>query len=993
MLGPRYGDFIDAIKRYVGAPIDQKPVSLFTIIFVGGGGVAMRGLGMVLMFVAHLMMAWFSTPAGLGSYFLLIGLTNIIAMAGSLGLGPAAVRFVPAFTAQQRRDLQAGYLYATLKVTVAVTLLVSGVAFLVAVIFQHEMTRDLHVGLFLFAILLPLTTLQFVSLDLLRAFELPLQGQTVTSFMPPVLVVGGVIVASQFGQLSFQVMGLLACISAALTATVQLGSLRRLIFPRLVGIAPQSNLFEWVRASLPIMASTLVYISAVSIDWFVVASLTSVAQSAIYRVALYLLSIQGVVDATFYSVVGTYISRNYHQQRKEDYQAFIQKVNAVQMLAVFAVFLVLFCAAEPILRLYGRDFVAGTVSLQILVATWLLRNSFGPQEMLLNIARHERVVTMVNTLAVVLSMVFSLALVPMYGMTGAAIAHAIAWTGTGVLLHRIVVRKLGLRIAIHHLASVWLLKKIGRRNFATRPLKALLEFALGASCHVSDGGVVQQPIAKSMDRSSHRPLSQESAEYALQELLFAARFIATEKGLRLLRNGRIRVVPGESVRDARGAEIVLPANISTPLTPQGPRQIPFNGTLLTLFNPLPRPDVEWQALPNEAAPAWWRHPTGALTPAWNMLGNAYDLLTFREDAEIAARDRHGRLPPASSARTPAGIGNVPVVNEALALLLDAIAAMERGVPPTFRLDGLIEAPALVLSHDCDLLRGNDLITQAIRFYRIFQPCFRGRPPRLGLLGEVFANYRHPYRYFLDDLIKMLAVERRFGYRSIMYVLNGTGGRFGARSGLGAVRKLLERVPAGWEVGIHYNYDTFHQPRKFASQKAEIEALVGNAVTAGRAHYLRFDPRRSPAFVAERGIRFDESIGWSSQNGYKAGIAAPFRPLDEAVGMRPEVIELPLIFMEANLVKGEDGYQSFKNLFGHLEKIGGVISVLFHPGTFANPERPDLEGLYLKILEFANEARARNLMPSDIIRIAAEESSGHDSKGLATCGDARRRGGQ
>jgi len=52
------------------------------------------------------------------------------------------------------------------------------------------------------------------------------------------------------------------------------------------------------------------------------------------------------------------------------------------------------------------------------------------------------------------------------------------------------------------------------------------------------------------------------------------------------------------------------------------------------------------------------------------------------------------------------------------------------------------------------------------------------------------------------------------------------------------------------------------------------------------------------------------------------------------GTRLEVIELPLVFMDANLVEGEDGYLSFKNLFGHLEKIGGVISVLFHPGTFA-----------------------------------------------------------
>jgi hypothetical protein len=87
MLGPRYRDFIDAIKRHVGAPIDQKPISLFTIIFVGGGGVAMRGLGMALMFAAHLAMAWFSTPSDLGKYFILIGVTNIVATAGSLGFG------------------------------------------------------------------------------------------------------------------------------------------------------------------------------------------------------------------------------------------------------------------------------------------------------------------------------------------------------------------------------------------------------------------------------------------------------------------------------------------------------------------------------------------------------------------------------------------------------------------------------------------------------------------------------------------------------------------------------------------------------------------------------------------------------------------------------------------------------------------------------------------------------------------------------------------
>ena len=975
MHRPRYRYFVDAIKRYLGTSFDQKPISLSTTIFVGAGGVAMRGLGMAFMFAAHLAMAWFSSTTDLGNYFILIGVTNIIASAGSLGLAPAAIRFVPAFAAQQRRDLQAGYVFATLKVTVAGTLLISAAAVLAATTFRDELTPDLQVGLYLFAILLPLTTLQFVSLDLLRACGLPLQGQTVTSFLPPLLVFGGVIAASKVAHLSFEIIGAIACISAALTVIVQLNALRRLVFRRFIGVTPQAELSEWLRVSLPIMTSSLVYLSALSIDWLVVASLTTVAQSAIYRVSLYLLTIQGVVDTTFYAVVGTYISRNYHHQTKEDYQAFIRQMNAVQLMVTLLVFLVLFCAAGPILGLYGHDFVAGAVSLQILTATWLLRSSLGPQEMLLNIAGRERSVTVAHVLAVILAMAFSMALVPMYGITGAAIAHAIAWGSTGILLHQLVVRKLGLRVAFHHLLGAWLRERGDHFSFTRRALSAVVEQAHMLVGRNFADHAVRRPIVGSMGQCSYRPMLQRSANYALQEILFTARFIATEEGLRLLRNARIRAAPSESLRDVRGPAIVLPADVATPLTPQKPWQVPFNGTLLTLSNPVPRPGNEWQALPNEATPAWWRHPTGTLTPAWNMLGGVYDLLSFREETEIAARDRHGRLPVAASARTAAVLGKVPVANEALALLLDASAAMERGTAPTLRLDGLIEAPALVLSHDCDLLRGDDAITQAIRAYRIVQPCLRGKAPRLRLFEIILANYRHPYRYFLDDLIKMLAVERRFGYRSIMYVLNGTGGRFGARSGLAAVRRLLEQLPPGWEIGIHYNHDTFHQPGRFASQKAEIEGLIGKAVTAGRAHYLRFDPRRSPAFVAERGIRFDESIGWSSQNAYKAGIAGPFRPLNEAADRCLEMIELPLVFMDANVAEGEDGYLSFKALFGHLEKIGGVIGVLFHPGTFANPERPDLEGLYSRILEFANEAGARNLMPSDIIRMAAEESSG------------------
>jgi hypothetical protein len=88
---------------------------------------------------------------------------------------------------------------------------------------------------------------------------------------------------------------------------------------------------------------------------------------------------------------------------------------------------------------------------------------------------------------------------------------------------------------------------------------------------------------------------------------------------------------------------------------------------------------------------------------------------------------------------------VPIVNEVIALLLDAAAALSDGMAPRFALDDMIAPPAVVLSHDCDVLNGNDYITQAIQIYRIFQPLGRGRLPKFGLLPTIAENFLDPHR--------------------------------------------------------------------------------------------------------------------------------------------------------------------------------------------------------------------------------------------------------
>jgi hypothetical protein len=80
---------------------------------------------------------------------------------------------------------------------------------------------------------------------------------------------------------------------------------------------------------------------------------------------------------------------------------------------------------------------------------------------------------------------------------------------------------------------------------------------------------------------------------------------------------------------------------------------------------------------------------------------------------------------------------------------------------------------------------------------------------------------------------MMEVEQRFGFRSVLYILNGTGGRF-ARSDHRSYSALIDGTPTGWEVGIHYNNDTFDSPKRFGAQFDEIQPLSGQLVISGRA---------------------------------------------------------------------------------------------------------------------------------------------------------------
>jgi len=412
--------------------------------------------------------------------------------------------------------------------------------------------------------------------------------------------------------------------------------------------------------------------------------------------------------------------------------------------------------------------------------------------------------------------------------------------------------------------------------------------------------------------------------------------------------------------------ILIPTDIPVRSNKITSWQVNFANITLDLFHKTPCPEG-WRAIPNQETPAWWQSPGGTLLPAWNMWSVIRGLMLFHEEEESNVRDGHSRFPIEASPRHKANLTHVPIINNALALLIDA-AAYIQNVDDHAILSGVddyVAPPAILLSHDCDNLTGNSVWTQIARLSKFAKLVLKGKVEAFKHLSFIIQNFRNPKSFYYDDQINMWKSQQKYGFSSVVYILNGDGGRFGARTPFSLSAKLIKEAPKEMEIGIHYNYGYIRNSKKLNKQLEEIKSIKNNKVESGRAHYLYFDPTIDFQMLDEHNIRFDESVGWPYINSYRAGIAGPFLPFDVKNNAPYSVLELPMTFMDTDLPREDGSKDTFSAMLDHIRKVGGCLSILVHPGACDNPERKDMKGVYGRILEELSKHNARSYTPKSL----------------------------
>jgi hypothetical protein len=159
------------------------------------------------------------------------------------------------------------------------------------------------------------------------------------------------------------------------------------------------------------------------------------------------------------------------------------------------------------------------------------------------------------------------------------------------------------------------------------------------------------------------------------------------------------------------------------------------------------------------------------------------------------------------------------------------------------------------------------------------------------------------------------------------------------------------------VGFHPGYRTAKDAVAFLEEQEQIRQFV--PLHGGRQHGLRFHPPYTWRLWEAGGFKYDASLGFAEQEGFKSGLCFPYRPFDLLENRVMDVWELPLTVMDCTL----DRYRGLQageirsvlaGLFETTRRWHGVFVLLWHNTYFGRDNvgeyHDELVGLVRQALE-------------------------------------------
>ena len=179
----------------------------------------------------------------------------------------------------------------------------------------------------------------------------------------------------------------------------------------------------------------------------------------------------------------------------------------------------------------------------------------------------------------------------------------------------------------------------------------------------------------------------------------------------------------------------------------------------------------------------------------------------------------------------------------------------------------------------------------------------------------------------------------------------------------SVAEMIREIDRqGWEIGLHPSWYTFNDADELKKQKESLEKALGHEVVSVRQHYLHYDIRVTPAVHAEAEFKYDSTLGFNDNVGFRFGTCYPYHLYDLKTEKELPIMEIPLIIQDGGMLNRAKGmrldedtaFRYVKQIAEAVENVGGVLTLLWHPNSIINRSWWDL---YLMALDYLKQKNA------------------------------------
>lgn len=183
----------------------------------------------------------------------------------------------------------------------------------------------------------------------------------------------------------------------------------------------------WISVSLPVLMLDAFELLMTNLDTLLLQLYVGPDQIAIYFAAARSTALIAFVQ---FAVTAAFLPRIAAAFAKNDYEAlsrFLRTGCKWTFWPSLAGTLVLVALGKPLLWLFGPEFTAGYVSMLILLLGVMARAAAGPSQGVLVLTGHQKAAAAISFATLIVNAGLNLALIPAYGLTGAAIATSAAF--------------------------------------------------------------------------------------------------------------------------------------------------------------------------------------------------------------------------------------------------------------------------------------------------------------------------------------------------------------------------------------------------------------------------------------------------------------------------------------------------------------------------------------------------------------------------------------